>query len=58
MRKVGKVRFVTLVLTGGLLGSGVCGAQGADLPAESAPAPTSRAVLLRQRCKLFSDEPR
>ena len=32
MLKVGKVQFATLLLTAGLLGSVVCGAQGADLP--------------------------
>jgi predicted porin len=40
MRKVGKGQFATLLLTGGLLGSEVCGAQGADLPAK-APVPAS-----------------
>jgi len=40
MRKVRKVQFATLLLTGGLLVSEVCGAQGADLPVK-APAPAS-----------------
>ena len=40
MRKVRKVQFATRLLTGGLLGSAVCGAQGADLPVK-APAPAS-----------------
>jgi hypothetical protein len=37
MRKIGKVRFATLLLTAGLLGSTFGAAQGADLPAK-APA--------------------
>jgi hypothetical protein len=40
MRKVGKVQFATLLLMGGLLGSMVSRAQGADLPT-NAPASTS-----------------
>jgi predicted porin len=40
MREVGEVRFATLLLTGGLLASMVCGAQGADLPT-TAPTSTS-----------------
>jgi predicted porin len=40
MRKVGEVRFATLLLTGGLLGLEVCGAQGADLPTKE-PVPAS-----------------
>jgi predicted porin len=56
MRKVGKVRFGTLLLTGGLLGSEVCGAQGADLPTK-APVPPSAPSCFASATVYFQASP-
>jgi predicted porin len=56
MRKVRKVQFATLLLTGGLLVSEVCAAQGADLPVK-APAPASAPSCFASATVYFQTNP-
>jgi predicted porin len=56
MRKVRKVQFATLLLTGGLLGLRVCVARGADLPTK-APVPASAPSCFASATVYFQTNP-
>jgi predicted porin len=56
LREVGKVRFATLLLTGGLVGSMACSVQGADLPLK-APAPASAPTCFASAVNYFLTSP-
>jgi len=56
LREVGKVRFATLWLTGGLVGSMACPVQGADLPLK-APAPASAPTCFASAVNYFLTSP-
>jgi predicted porin len=56
MRKVGKAQIATLLLTGGLVGSMVCAARGADLPTK-APALASVPSCFASASSYFQASP-